>query len=323
MRVFFPLTFEVYYNNLKNLIVHFRQAGHTVDLARYEAGEVPFGSFHLGPCWFAAKPDVVVTNQSWWRAEHEVTLAAQRLGIPVITIEHGSPIVHRPQFGRYRREIVADHMLVWGEHGKDLMIKYGCPEAVLAVTGLPQHDDLLKPREVLPKSSRHVVLFLSSHTVEIPAIRSAYAGIEAECRKHGIELWLRPHPIEHLRNEYTIRDVGCGRIRAEADYMDLVSSCDLVVTPISSVLVGVYYFRKPFICCSRLSEPGIRDVFQTFGIESPSGSVLDRINTPVDEALYRRNLRLLAHDVDGKASRRCYDAILKICRERGVDSSVT
>lgn len=323
MRVFFPLSFEVYCKNLKNLIVHFQQAGHFVDLARYEAGELPSGSFRLGPCRLPAKPDVVVTNQSWWRAEHEVTLAAQRLGIPVITIEHGSPMVHRPQLARYRREIVADHMLVWGEHGKDLMIKYGCPEAVLTVTGLPQHDDLVKPREVLPRNSRHVVLFLSSHTVGIPAIRSAYAGVEAECRKHGIELWLRPHPVEHLRNEYTIRHVGCGRVHTEPDYIDLVSSCDLVVTPISSVLVGVYHFRKPLICCSRLSEPGIGEVFRTFGIPETSGSVLDRINTPVDEALYRRNLRLLAHDVDGNASKRCYDAIVKICRERGVDPSTT
>lgn len=307
LHILFTLGYEIYLQRLSNLIEMCTREGHRVSVARNEVKRFPTGPVPFGPYRLPALPDIVVSNQSWWEKDAAVSAIALASGIPVLTIEHGSPIVYQ-QFGSYRRNINASLSAQWGDHGKELMIRYGCPEDKLLVAGSPAHDDLLSPRTKRP-SRRPIVLFLSTHRLDIADMENAYKRTEAWCRKLGYHLWLSRHPVEKHHGTRHLRSLGCGREVHGSEY-DLVHDADFIVTGLSSMLIPIYHFKKPFCCYNPLRRE-TEEVYSKFRISTDVRGLLSGA-LEVDAELYEQNRIALGHFPDGRNTRRCYDALISL-----------
>ncbi len=147
------------------------------------------------------RPAAVVTDHD--RAHHPscLVLAANALGIPTFTLQHG--VLDDDANGYV--PVIAERMFCWGEMHRRIMIEAGQDPAKLAIGGCPR---LTRELSVEPENVRsrlkidpaHRVVMLGTSPVE-PAQRRLLAAwfCDALTQLDGVAGIVRLHPSENLR----------------------------------------------------------------------------------------------------------------------------
>jgi tetratricopeptide (TPR) repeat protein len=263
--------------------------------------------FALAHAVFARRPDVLVVFRSWWGEEREVALAARRLGIPVVMINHGAMFIRNDDQVYKRTLFPADVNCIWGQRDLDLWRTWNQRDRFV-VTGNPCFDQLqdFKPSDLdLPDS---FALCLTpgggpdfQREVLLPSIRALHETLPVVVKCHP-----RDESVAELRREF--RTFG----NEPEVLFTLLHQCTCVVSNVTSALLPALLWQKPVFLHS-YAEPGYdfnefreryRDVFN-FKSDARWGSGF------LEEAVRPRldHYEHFAHRADGNNTRRVLDVI--------------
>lgn len=303
MRVLFPYSAEIYRTNLEPLVDYFTSRGDAVICTAEDNWEA-----------LDARPDVVISNQAWWKLEHEIGKKALAAGIPHVTIEHGAPMFYQggPQY--YRREIgAADVKCLWGQHNFDMMQRYKCPPENLRITGYPRFDGLLNYSAQSNPQPR--ILFLG--TWKIPGkIFDVWQKVLEQAKVLGYTVAYKPHPNESTRGELLDRARIPDRVeivRGE-NLFEEVARADAVITSPTSVLIPVFYYEKPVYSYYPWWQKGLFQFHRTFKLPGVGKNRLDLeklVQQRVNRERYQRYFEYTAFKADGRNRERIY----QLCQE--------
>ena len=146
------------------------------------------------------RPAAVVTDHDRAHLSSCLVLAANTLGIPTFTLQHG--VMNDNAVGYL--PVIADWMFCWGEMHRQIMIEAGQDPATLVIGGCPRltRDLPAEPSEVRSRlkidPSQRVVM-LGTSPVQ-PAQRRLLAAwfCEAVSGLNGVAGIVRLHPSENL-----------------------------------------------------------------------------------------------------------------------------
>jgi hypothetical protein len=100
------------------------------------------------------EPKLIIINQCWWRRGAQILKQFSKQSIPVITTEHGSPMLYYGE-GAYRGNLrgSVSHP-TWGNVGRDIMVKLGCQSIQVPPLGSPRLDYYFsrKPKNKIKKN---------------------------------------------------------------------------------------------------------------------------------------------------------------------------
>ena len=160
-------------------------------------------------------PDVILcVSPHEGHTKYQLIPWAKKQGIPIISIDHGCPLVVFP-FGDYRGSMMGCNAnAVWGDFAAKINSKQGAPRNLQIITGSPTLDDIpakkkngkinLKKR-VGAKLNSKMVLLMTTHRE--PLKTHCDSIFKEICNKYSldnnIEIHVKPHPAE-LRNKKLI-----------------------------------------------------------------------------------------------------------------------
>jgi hypothetical protein len=190
-------------------------------------------------------------------------------GIPTIGIQHGTMGYHTNAV--HTKEEVSKKMsclspyfpiptktAVWGEDTKRFLIKYGnYPKENIVITGNPRYDVLaFKDRIYNKKQTKETYKIKTNKKILLlctnPVVNEADM-IKKVCKvakKLNVFLIIKPHPAEYFTNMHEkiakkyLKDYI---IAKGADTFELLYICDLLITPMSTVIYEAMIFEKPTI----------------------------------------------------------------------------
>ena len=203
------------------------------------------------------KPDVIiVVTPHEGHAKYQLIPWANRAGIPVLSIDHGMPTVAW-SWGVYRSSMMGCAAnAVWSEVCKDVNVEFGAPAEKQIITGAPSLDRLndVVERDVFCaqhgiESSRKILLMLGTHRneVKIPADNVFREIIDTYAEDDSYQLIYKPHPVEIAKGTSLDISQQVMLMTSQAEYLALVKSADVIISPATSVIVPAMAFSKPFI----------------------------------------------------------------------------
>lgn len=130
------------------------------------------------------QPKLVVLNQCWWGTGLNLSEEFSSKGIPVITTEHGSPMLYYG-VGHYRGNLKGSiSHPTWGNVGKELMVKFGCKPETVPALGSPRIDYYFASREIKSNKSNSAVIFGTKTEGTRPWSVSIEEKLKIICDKH-------------------------------------------------------------------------------------------------------------------------------------------
>ena len=216
------------------------------------------------------KPDVILcVSPHEGHTKYQLIPWALKQNIPVISVDHGCPLVVFP-FGDYRGSMMGCNAnAVWGEFAAKINSKQGANKDLQIVTGSPTLDDIpakikLGKRElrkrVGAKSNSKMVLLMTTHR---EPLKTHCDNIFSElCEKlkfdDNIEIHVKPHPVESRTNSIMKFDKGIKVHEQNVDLHALIGASDIIISPATSVIVPALSMNIPFV---NLLDPnsGIED----------------------------------------------------------------
>ena len=265
--------------------------------------------------------------------ETRVAVAVARgMGIPSITIQHGI-LPGDPENLEYV-PAWSDYVAVWGERGLRWFEEAGIEPSRLVVTGCPRFDSYVTLRRVpqTPGAEDEAVVTLLLNPSE-PAVRSVMIAEYLEAfRGTPWGLTIRLHPAEsksqfqRLWQDLAPSEVG-GRttISQSEPLQQVLQASDAVVTYDSTagleamllgkpvVLYGSHLFptASPYPPWDGISPPttpaALREALE-YVLEEDAGR--EDVIEAQDRYLHREN-----HRLDGNASQRLTELVLRVARE--------
>lgn len=201
------------------------------------------------------KPDLVLgTTPHEGHMRYQAIPWARSLGIPILSIDHGAPMIPH-YFGGYRGSMMGcSANAVWGKVAKKINVGYGAPAQGQVVTGSPTIDGIMGLGGQSEATSRKILLM----TTHREPLKSALDKIAAEvCEKYlgreGFEVVVKPHPVE-LRNGTLMEFPEEVRVVSDQGQLnEVIGSAHCIISPTSSVLVPALALGIPFI---DIMQPG-------------------------------------------------------------------
>ncbi len=219
------------------------------------------------------RPRLFYINCSYGQSAIPIIIAARSLGIPTVEQQHGIIAANHKAYlvpaslQEQARVPWCDHMVVWGEFTKRLLVGAGTyPPHQVAVCGFPRLDALLRclpPRQDtraslgIPQQAQ-VVLYTSNMIVE-----DLYAELLDSLRRvpDPSTYWVvKLHPREKTRAlwEQAVQERRIDRVRIvedEVDFYALLAACDLHISFISTTMIEAAVLGKPNLGLSFASVP--------------------------------------------------------------------
>lgn len=271
------------------------------------------------------RPDLVLTTAPYWgHVLYKVIPWANAEGIPVLSIDHGAPLLPL-HWGGYRGAMWGCAAnACWGQVSAAINIGYGAPATGQIVTGSPTLDDLtalaedegLKTRLGLDPTKR-MILLMSTHTEPLKSAmdRTMRQVIERHGGDEELEVVIKPHPQELLRG--TLIDVPdtVRVVRTQEDLHAWIAAADCIVSPATSVLIPALALRRPFVNLlgpdSGLGEPealaALHDLIgdAVLPMEALDGAIRGEVT--VEQAALDRVFERIGFRSDGRNGRRVLD----------------
>jgi len=260
------------------------------------------------------KPDIVLgTTPHEGHMRYQMIPWASGLGIPVLSIDHGAPMVPH-YFGGYRGSMMGcSANAVWGEVAKRINVGYGAPEQGQVITGSPTIDGIMGLVGRDDPSIRKILL-MTTHREPLKSAldRIAAEVVERYLGREGFEVVVKPHPVE-IRNGTVMEfPEGVRIISDQGQLNDAIGSAHCIISPTSSVLVPALALGIPFI---DIMQPGsgLADEAElvalsegvgrvTFSPEQMGDVIEGRVSTNLEEC--RSAFESLGYRSDGKNGKR-------------------
>jgi len=142
------------------------------------------------------KPKFIILGNDSLPLERALILVSKKIGIPTMVIQHGHYTSNLP-LGDGK---MADYILVWGKHFKDLYIESGLRKPDdLYILGYPVQIE--KNNAVYKENNKHTVCYLGQKWEKYSNVlfeEKIYTikKVNDVCSKLGIDFIYRPHPGE-------------------------------------------------------------------------------------------------------------------------------
>ena len=199
------------------------------------------------------RPDAILMHGDNHPPFQVYILAARKMGIPTIMLQHGLDCEHR-----YLDEAYASAIAVWGPERLHRYREKSTLQPNISVTGNPEYDHLRAPVRIdtsgdywlwVTRPHTPVKCYAPSRTPE-EGTRIFYSLIEALQKAPGARLVIKPHPYDY-RDQYAqiIMDQGLhARVDLSMlDVHDLFPRASLVITEDSSAGLDAMFAGKPLI----------------------------------------------------------------------------
>ena len=262
-------------------------------------------------------PDVVIAvtpNQGW--TKHQVVPWARHAGIPVLSIDHGSPTLTWPWL-TYRGSMMGCNAnAVWSEVCRDINVGVGAPAEGQIITGSPSLDGLDTAGDADVHAAlgiepdRRIVLMLGSHRppVKGPADALFRAALDAFGNRDDLAFVHKPHPVEISQGSVLTMPEGVVTTTDQDLYLPLVRHAAVILSPATSVVIPALAYRTPFVnsispddgAAPAAEVMALFDVLEgaVFGPDDLA-AVLDKGLRP-DAAACERAFARLGHRADGR-----------------------
>ena len=139
---------------------------------------------------------------------------------------------------------------------KDVNVEFGAPAEKQIITGAPSLDRLndVVERDVFCaqhgiNSFQKILLMLGTHRneVKIPADNVFREIIDTYAEDDSYQLIYKPHPVEIAKGTSLDISQQVMLMTSQVEYLALVKSADVIISPATSVIVPAMAFSKPFI----------------------------------------------------------------------------
>lgn len=201
-----------------------------------------------------ARPDCILLPFDSAYLHQTVIEAARQLNIPSVVMLHGLPgIYHRG--GCSQR---SDYLLVWGDEIARRFVQAGRRADRIFQVGMPQAAAAPMTTARRHQAATATVLLLTNPfgngtvlSAEDDAEIYLFAILDELCRRPNLQVLLRPHPSEsaaYYQQSVMARHYDRVQLAATEPIPDLLSRSDLVIGPISTVLVDALLARVPVVC---------------------------------------------------------------------------
>jgi hypothetical protein len=263
------------------------------------------------------RPDVVVVvSPHQGHAKHHLVPWANAAGIPVLSIDHGSPTVLWPWL-TYRGSMMGcTANAVWSTVCADINARAGAPAERQVITGSPSIDGLQRTEGIdihaaldLPVGAK-IVLLLGTHrpSVKAPTDAAFAAVMDMLDGRNDVVVVHKPHPVEVRMGTTFDGGPRVRRVEDQSLYLPLVQSASAIVSPATSVIVPAMAAQRPFINtlvpgCGAVDEEELGQLLQelegvAFGVQD-LGKILDDGLLP-DPAACARVFERFGHRSDGR-----------------------
>lgn len=272
-------------------------------------------------------PDIILcVSPHEGHTKYQLIPWAIKNNIPVISVDHGCPLVVFP-FGDYRGSMMGCNAnAVWGEFAAKINSKQGSRRDLQIITGSPTIDDIpskkalgkreLKKR-VGAKSNSKMILLMTTHR---EPLKSHCDNIFEEiCKRYlfddNIEIHIKPHPVELRNNTVMEFDENIKIHKQDTDLHALIGASDIIVSPATSVIVPALALNIPFV---NLLDPnsGIQDAHLYSPLIEILGNVVGNVselhewisNPPInDEGDIHEVFKKVGYKCDGKNGKRVFN----------------
>jgi len=273
------------------------------------------------------KPDVILcVSPHEGHTKYQLIPWAIKQNIPVISVDHGCPLVVFP-FGNYRGSMMGCNAnAVWGEFAAKINSKQGARADLQIITGSPTMDDIpakkalgkrnLKKR-VGAKSNSKMILLMTTHRE--PLKSHCDAIFKDVCERYlfddNIEIHVKAHPAELRNNSVMEFDERIKIHKQDVDLHALIGASDIVISPATSVIVPALALNVPFV---NLLDPnsGINDAHLYSPLIEMLGNVVGNVSelhewikkNPVhDEKKIFEVFKKVGYKCDGKNGKRVFN----------------
>ena len=285
------------------------------------------------------RPDVVLcVSPHEGHTKYQLIPWAIKQNIPIISIDHGCPLVVFP-FGNYRGSMMGCNAnAVWGEFAAKINSKQGANRELQIITGTPTIDDIpakkklgkrnLKKR-IGAKLNSKMVLLMTTHR---EPLKTHCDNIFQEiCERYilddNIEIHVKPHPVELRNNSFLKIDEKVKIHKKDVDLHALIGASDVIISPATSVIVPALAMNIPFV---NLLDPnsGIEDAHLYSPLIEMLGNLIGNVselhewikNPPVhDEKKIFEVFKKVGYKCDGKNGKRVFD----LCKWASLNKSVS
>ena len=263
------------------------------------------------------KPDLVIgSTPHEGHMKYQIIPWARKQGVPVLSIDHGAPMIPF-HFGGYRGSMMGCNAnAVWGARSKQINVGYGAPESGQVITGSPTLDYLSRENGAL-KSDRKQILLMTTHREPIKSAMDKLVSsvIERYLDSRDFEIVIKPHPIELRNSEPRSYPGGVRVILNQDEYISSIMSAHCIISPSLSVIVPSLALGVPFI---DIMQPGsgLADEDELVALSQLFGSVtftpeqMDDViegRISADPKKCREVFEQVGYRSDGKNARRVLD----------------
>lgn len=273
------------------------------------------------------KPDIIVTTGDRSDFVKIILSIGRNMGIPTLIVQHGAVEDH-PVYG----PIYADKMAVTGEAMKNVLIKRGVDPEQLVITGQPRYDNLFKKSFNKEKLLRELgisadkkIIVLTTQPVSNEENELLLSAVTAAMKElPEAELIIKLHPDEkHKWYQRVINNLNCKAVIVkDTDIFELLNACEVMITLYSTTALEAMILDKPVITINLMNMPermpyaesgAAIGVYRAEDIApAVKRAMYDEETKKKLEAGRKKFVYEQAYLVDGKASRRVADLIIKM-----------
>ena len=308
--------------NKERLLVHLFESyknSSTIYQMRYSALK-----FKMRKYMSTLKSVIVVDEYS--PINRSIVDAAKSLGIKTYALQHGSIHPLHPGYVFHKNDHLynpwVDHIFIWGDYWKEILISQGYPENRLLVVGQIRTDiipDLLSLKQ--NKNSTETTITFASQPQRDSVLRKMVLVDLAEiCKKIDLKLTLKPHPAETEDDFFTtvFKEVGFTNYKIERgeDLYYMISNSDVLVTSFSTVGAEAAYFKVPVITIDYLDQDVAGFAKEGIAYQAKSKRELEQAIVEINKGrsiVSSENLDLFtkksAFKIDGKVTDRIWEKL--------------
>ena len=271
------------------------------------------------------KPDMVLNPYPMaGNMLHRFVPWAGRQRIPIVSIDHGAPMLPY-HWGGYRGSMWGcTANACWGEWSREINIGYGAPADQQVVTGSPTLDDIsgltvdptfLSEHGLDP--DRRKILLMTTHTEPLKGDMDTMMQhlFETYRQEDHLQLIVKPHPVETRKGTLIDIPSHVHVIHDQPNLHKLMHAADCIISHATSVIIPALAMNKPFV---NLLQPGrgLGDEVDLRALTDRLGAAVihpDRIDEAmrgeieIDEATTAQVFEVLGHAVDGRNGERVLD----------------
>lgn len=187
----------------------------------------------------------LIVCSGWRPGELNWGARFRNVGKPVVVIEHGTLLVYNG-VAKYRNWLGCGSVSTcWGEQGKRIFERYGCPGSQLEITGAPELDRLYGRA---PNGGGTPSVVFAGAAYPQSWRRASLAAWDCLRNNHtGFELHYKLHPLESENPRRFPLDVGGADAVRHGSLAELLPEYSALVTTCSSVMIHAAAIGMPIV----------------------------------------------------------------------------